>query len=62
MTLAKVKEQDGMMLAKVKEQDGMMLAKVKEQDGMMQQTTEGEHNLLLNPDSPQEAAKRRALS
>ena len=35
MTLAKVKEQDGMMLAKVKEQDGMMLAKVKEQDGMM---------------------------
>ena len=29
MTLAKVKEQDGMMLAKVKEQDGMMLAKVK---------------------------------
>ena len=30
MTLAKVKEQDGMMLAKVKEQDGMMLAKVKE--------------------------------
>ena len=35
MTLAKVKEQDGVMLAKVKEQDGMMLAKVKEQDGMM---------------------------
>ena len=35
MTLAKVKEQDGMMLAKVKEQDGMMLEKVKEQDGMM---------------------------
>ena len=35
MTLAKVKEQDGIMLAKVKEQDGMMLAKVKEQDGMM---------------------------
>ena len=32
MTLAKVKEQDGMMLAKVKEQDGMMLAK---QDGIM---------------------------
>ena len=32
MTLAKVKEQDGMMLAKVKEQDGMMLGKVKEQD------------------------------
>ena len=29
MTLAKVKEQGGMMLAKVKEQDGMMLAKVK---------------------------------
>ena len=29
MTLAKVKEQDGMMLAKVKEQDGMMLARVK---------------------------------
>ena len=35
MTLAKVKEQDGMMLAKVKEQDGLMLSKVKEQDGMM---------------------------
>ena len=35
MTLAKAKEQDGMMLAKVKEQDGMMLAKVKEQDGKM---------------------------
>ena len=35
MTLAKVKEQDGMMLAKLKEQDGMMLAKVKERDGMM---------------------------
>ena len=35
MTLAKVKEQDGMMLAKVEEQDGMMLAKVKEQDGTM---------------------------
>ena len=35
MTLAKVKEQDGMTLAKVKEQDGMTLAKVKEQDGMM---------------------------
>ena len=35
MTLAKVKEQDGIMLAKVKEQDGMMLAKVKEQDGLM---------------------------
>ena len=34
MTLAKVKEQDGMTLAKVKEQDGMTLAKVKEQDGM----------------------------
>ena len=33
MTVAKVKEQDGMTLAKVKEQDGMMLAKVKEQDG-----------------------------
>ena len=30
MTLAKVKEQDGMMLAKVKKQDGMMLAKMKE--------------------------------
>ena len=29
MTLAKVKEQDGMMLAKVKEQDGMMLANIK---------------------------------
>ena len=28
MTLAKVKEQDGMMLVKVKEQDGMMLAKL----------------------------------
>ena len=35
MTLAKVKEQDGMLLAKVKEQDGMMLAKVKEQEGIM---------------------------
>ena len=35
MTLAKVKEQDGMTLAKVKEQDGMMLAKVKEQDGIV---------------------------
>ena len=35
MTLAKVKEQDGMTLAKVKEQDGMTLAKVKEQDGIM---------------------------
>ena len=35
MTLAKVKEQDGMMLAKVKEQDGMVLAKVKEQDGIV---------------------------
>ena len=34
MTLAKVKEQDGMTLAKVKEQDGMTLAKVREQDGM----------------------------
>ena len=29
MTLAKVKEQDGMTLAKVKEQDGMTLAKVR---------------------------------
>ena len=29
MTLAKVKEQDGMTFAKVKEQDGMTLAKVK---------------------------------
>ena len=29
MTLAKVKEQDGMTLAKVKEQDGITLAKVK---------------------------------
>ena len=29
MTLAKVKEQDGIMLAKVKEQDGIMLANVK---------------------------------
>ena len=29
MTLAKVKEQDGMILAKVKEQDGMTLAKVR---------------------------------
>ena len=29
MTLAKVKEQDGMALAKVKEQDGMTLAKVR---------------------------------
>ena len=29
MTLAKVKEQDGMTLAKVKEQDGMTHAKVR---------------------------------
>ena len=29
MTLAKIKEQDGMTLAKVKEQDGMTLAKVR---------------------------------
>ena len=29
MTLAKVKEQDGMTLAKVKEQDGMTIAKVR---------------------------------
>ena len=29
MTLAKVKEQDGMTLAKVKEQDGMTFAKVR---------------------------------
>ena len=29
MTLAKVKEQDGMTLAKVKEQDGMTVAKVR---------------------------------
>ena len=29
MTLAKVKEQDGMTLAKVKEQDGTTLAKVR---------------------------------
>ena len=29
MTLAKVKEQDGMTLAKVKEQDGMTLAEVR---------------------------------
>ena len=29
MTLAKVKEQDGMTLAKVKEQAGMTLAKVR---------------------------------
>ena len=29
MTLAKVKEQDGMTLAKVKEQDGMTLSKVR---------------------------------
>ena len=29
MTLAKVKEQDGMTLAKVKEQDGMTLARSK---------------------------------
>ena len=29
MTLAKVKEQDGMTRAKVKEQDGMTLAKVR---------------------------------
>ena len=37
MTLAKVKEQDGMMLAKVKEQDGTTLAKVKEQDDCSKQ-------------------------
>ena len=29
MTLAKVKEQDGMTIAKVKKQDGMTLAKVR---------------------------------
>ena len=29
MTLAKVKEQDGITLAKVREQDGMTLAKVR---------------------------------
>ena len=29
MTLAKVKEQDGMTLAKVKEQDGITLAEVR---------------------------------
>ena len=29
MTLAKVKEQDGMTLAKVKEQDGITLAKAR---------------------------------
>ena len=47
MTLAKVKEQDGMMLAKVKEQDGMMLAKVKEQDGMMLAKVKEQDGIML---------------
>ena len=47
MTLAKVKEQDGIMLAKVKEQDGMMLAKVKEQDGMMLAKVKEQDGMML---------------
>ena len=47
MTLAKVKEQDGMMLAKVKEQDGMMLAKVKEQDMMLAKVKEQDGMMML---------------
>ena len=47
MTLAKVKEQDGMMLAKVKEQDGMMLAKVKEQDGTMLAKVKEQDGMML---------------
>ena len=47
MTLAKVKEQDGMMLAKVKEQDGMMLAKVKEQDGMLLAKVKEQDGMML---------------
>ena len=47
MTLAKVKEQDGIMLAKVKEQDGMMLAKVKEQDGMMLAKAKEQDGIML---------------
>ena len=47
MTLAKVKEQDGMMLAKVKEQDGMMLIKVKEQDGMMLSKVKEQDGIML---------------
>ena len=47
MTLAKVKEQDGMMLAKVKEQDGMMLAKVKEQDGMTLAKVKEQDGMML---------------
>ena len=47
MTLAKVKEQDGIMLAKVKEQDGMMLAKVKEQDGMMLAKVKEQDGIML---------------
>ena len=47
MTLAKVKEQDGMMLAKVKEQDGMMLAKVKEQDGMILAKVKEQDGMVL---------------
>ena len=47
MTLAKEKEQDGMMLAKVKEQDGMMLAKVKEQDGMMLAKVKEQDGIML---------------
>ena len=47
MTLAKVKEQDGMILAKVKEQDWMMLAKVKEQDGMMLAKVKEQDGMML---------------
>ena len=47
MTLAKVKEQDGIMLAKVIEQDGMMLAKVKEQDGMMLAKVKEQDGIML---------------
>ena len=47
MTLAKVKEQDGIMLAKVKEQDGMMLVKVKEQDGMMLAKVKEQDGIML---------------
>ena len=47
MTLAKVKEQDGIMLAKVKEQDGMMLTKVKEQDGIMLEKVKEQDGMML---------------
>ena len=47
MTLAKVKEHDGMMLAKVKEHDGMMLAKVKEQDGMILAKVKEQDGIML---------------